>query len=86
VVDNHVAEAPIVDAIEALAQELPEIAPVGHVGSYRSDDLHRRHPLRASVAEWSRLPSVARTTLAPLADDDVREGNVVQEHGQGFGD
>ncbi len=42
------------------------------LGSYRSDDLHRRHPLRATVAEWSRLPGVARTTLAPLADDDVR--------------
>ncbi len=42
------------------------------VASYRSDDLHRRHPLRATVAEWSRLPGVARTTLAPLTDDDAR--------------
>jgi len=42
------------------------------VASYRSDDLHRRHPLRATVAEWARLPGVARTVLSPLADDDVR--------------
>ena len=26
------------------------------VASYRSDDLHRRHPLRRQVAEWSRHP------------------------------
>jgi tetratricopeptide (TPR) repeat protein len=41
------------------------------VASYRSDDLHRRHPLRATVAEWARLPGVARMTLSPLADDDI---------------
>ncbi|WP_170219474.1 helix-turn-helix transcriptional regulator [Nocardioides litoris] len=42
------------------------------VASYRSDDLHRRHPLRRQVAEWSRLRGVERVGLAPLADDDVR--------------
>lgn len=42
------------------------------VASYRSDDLHRRHPLRATVAEWARAPGVTRITLAPLPDDDVR--------------
>ena len=30
------------------------------VASYRTDDLHRRHPLRATVAEWARLPGVHR--------------------------
>ena len=47
--------------------------PVGVVGSYRSDDLHRRHPLRAVVAEWSRLPGVQRMQLDPLPDDVVRQ-------------
>nr|WP_140008647.1 LuxR C-terminal-related transcriptional regulator [Nocardioides plantarum] len=42
------------------------------VASYRSDDLHRRHPLRRQVAEWSRLGGVERVNLSPLADDDVR--------------
>ncbi len=42
------------------------------VGSYRSDDLHRRHPLRAAVAEWARLPGMVRMQLAPLADEEVR--------------
>ncbi|MGH3453868.1 MAG: ATP-binding protein, partial [Nocardioidaceae bacterium] len=45
---------------------------VAIVASYRSDDLHRRHPLRATVAEWSRLPGVARLQLDPLEDADVR--------------
>lgn len=47
-------------------------APVAIVGSYRTDDLHRRHPLRREVAEWARLPQVARQALAPLPDDAVR--------------
>ncbi|HEU4912694.1 MAG TPA: AAA family ATPase [Actinomycetes bacterium] len=47
-------------------------APVGVVTSYRSDDLHRRHPLRSSVAEWSRLAGVHRLDLDPLPDEDVR--------------
>lgn len=42
------------------------------VVSYRSDDLHRRHPLRRQAAEWMRLRGVDRLALEPLADDDVR--------------
>ncbi len=48
-------------------------APVTVVASYRSDDLHRRHPLRTAAAEWSRLPAVTRVDLDRLADEDVRE-------------
>ncbi len=47
-------------------------APVALVASYRSDDLHRRHPLRTSLAEWSRLPAVTRIQLQRLSDADVR--------------
>jgi DNA-binding CsgD family transcriptional regulator len=46
--------------------------PVSVVASYRSDDLHRRHPLRAAAAEWSRVPAVSRLQLTPLPDGDVR--------------
>jgi DNA-binding CsgD family transcriptional regulator/tetratricopeptide (TPR) repeat protein len=42
------------------------------VATYRSDDLHRRHPLRASVAEWSRLQGVVRMSLDPLDNASVR--------------
>ncbi|GAB2578594.1 helix-turn-helix transcriptional regulator [Microlunatus antarcticus] len=45
---------------------------VGLVCSYRSDDLHRRHPLRPLLAAWNRLAGVNRLELGPLPDDDVR--------------
>lgn len=48
------------------------IAPVTIVASLRTDDLHRRHPLRTVAAEWARLPGVVRIDLGRLADDDVR--------------
>ena len=47
--------------------------PVSIVASYRSDDLHRRHPLRATAAQWSRTPGVHRMQLAPLPDRAVRD-------------
>jgi DNA-binding CsgD family transcriptional regulator/tetratricopeptide (TPR) repeat protein len=46
--------------------------PVAVVASYRSDDLHRRHPLRRQVAEWSRIRGVDRVSLSPLDDTAVR--------------
>ena len=45
---------------------------VSVVVSYRADDLHRRHPLRSTVAEWGRMPSLTRLHLGPLGDADVR--------------
>jgi DNA-binding CsgD family transcriptional regulator/tetratricopeptide (TPR) repeat protein len=56
----------------ALLLSRPPAGPIAIVTSYRSDDLHRRHPLRAAAAEWSRLPAVHRLQLEPLADADVR--------------
>ncbi len=47
-------------------------APVGLVASYRSDDIHRRHPLRRQVAVWARMTGVERVQLEPLDADDVR--------------
>jgi DNA-binding CsgD family transcriptional regulator/tetratricopeptide (TPR) repeat protein len=46
---------------------------VSIVASYRSDDLHRRHPLRATLAHWSRLADLRRVDLEPLSDRAVRE-------------
>jgi DNA-binding CsgD family transcriptional regulator len=42
------------------------------VGTYRADDLHRRHPLRPLLAELVRLPAVQRLELAPLNSADAR--------------
>ncbi|MGA8246264.1 MAG: AAA family ATPase, partial [Nocardioides sp.] len=47
-------------------------APVALVGSYRSDDLHRRHPLRRQVAVWARMTGVERVQVEPLGSADVR--------------
>ena len=41
--------------------------PVGLVISYRSDDLHRRHPLHTTLGVWARL-DVVRLHLEPLSD------------------
>nr|WP_308801050.1 AAA family ATPase [Streptomyces polyasparticus] len=43
------------------------------IASYRSDDLHRRHPLRPLLAELVRLPSVERLELRPLTDTDIEQ-------------
>ncbi len=42
------------------------------VASFRSDDLHRRHPLRPVLAEWGRLTAVTRVQLDPLPATEVR--------------
>ena len=41
--------------------------------TYRSDELHRRHPLRPQLAEWVRLAGVERVPLEPLPSGTVRE-------------
>ncbi|OLF16155.1 helix-turn-helix transcriptional regulator [Actinophytocola xanthii] len=42
------------------------------VGTYRGDDLHRRHPLRPLLAELVRLPATERLELAPFGAEDSR--------------
>ncbi|WP_433263523.1 helix-turn-helix transcriptional regulator [Actinosynnema sp. CS-041913] len=42
------------------------------VGTYRSDDLHRSHPLRPLLNELVRLPAVHRLDLTPLSAIDAR--------------
>jgi DNA-binding CsgD family transcriptional regulator len=43
------------------------------VGTYRTDDLHRRHPLRPLLAELVRLPRVERVDVAPFDADELRD-------------
>jgi DNA-binding CsgD family transcriptional regulator/tetratricopeptide (TPR) repeat protein len=43
------------------------------IGTYRADDLHRRHPLRAVVADLQRLPSVTSIELRPLPPTAVAQ-------------
>ncbi|MEV4316500.1 AAA family ATPase [Actinocrispum sp. NPDC049592] len=42
------------------------------VCTYRTDDLHRRHPLRPLLAELVRLPAVERLDLPPFDKTDAR--------------
>jgi DNA-binding CsgD family transcriptional regulator len=43
------------------------------VASYRTDDLHRRHPWRPVAAELARHPRVERIDLLPFAPDELRD-------------
>jgi DNA-binding CsgD family transcriptional regulator/tetratricopeptide (TPR) repeat protein len=43
------------------------------VGSYRPDELHRRHPLRALLAELERDPRTRRVALEPLTHDELAD-------------
>ncbi|MEV0159537.1 helix-turn-helix transcriptional regulator [Nonomuraea fuscirosea] len=43
------------------------------VGTYRTDDLHRRHPLRSVLAELKRLPTVMNVELGPLGTGEMSD-------------
>jgi len=63
--DLHWADATTRHLVTFLARMLRRER-VAIVGTYRADDLHRRHPLGEVVAELGRLPSVALVELGPL--------------------
>jgi DNA-binding CsgD family transcriptional regulator len=46
---------------------------VALVASYRSDELHRRHPLRPLLAELVRIPDLERVELAPFGREELAE-------------
>jgi DNA-binding CsgD family transcriptional regulator/tetratricopeptide (TPR) repeat protein len=48
-------------------------ARVALVMTYRSDDVHRRHPLRPFLAELDRVRGVHRVDLPRLSEDEVGE-------------
>ena len=43
------------------------------VASYRSDELHRRHPLRPLLAELIRIPGLERIELRPFSREELAE-------------
>ncbi len=69
--DAHWADQSTRDLIGFLLARLHDDR-ISLVVSYRSDDLHRRHPLRHAVAQWVRLPRVHRVQVGPLPAGDVR--------------
>jgi predicted ATPase/DNA-binding NarL/FixJ family response regulator len=70
--DLHWADGSTRDLVTFLSRMLHRER-VALIGTYRTDDLHRRHPLRPVVAELQRLPSVISVDLAPLDPSALAE-------------
>ncbi|MBB5961328.1 helix-turn-helix transcriptional regulator [Planomonospora venezuelensis] len=68
--DIHWADRSSRDLIAFLSRNL-RTAPVLMVLTYRSDDLHRQHPLRPVLAELGRVDGVLRLDLPRLTRDEV---------------
>jgi predicted ATPase len=63
--DLHWADGSTRDLVTFLSRVLHRER-LAIVATYRTDDLHRRHPLRPVVTELLRLPSVTSVDLGPL--------------------
>jgi DNA-binding CsgD family transcriptional regulator/tetratricopeptide (TPR) repeat protein len=70
--DMHWADRSTRDLLTFLSRVLHRER-VAVIATYRTDDLHRSHPLRAVVGELLRLPSVTAIELGPLADPAMAE-------------
>jgi DNA-binding NarL/FixJ family response regulator len=70
--DLHWADASTRDLVTFLSRMLHRER-VALIGTYRTDDLHRRHPLRPVVAELLRLPGVIAVDLVPLDPSALAE-------------
>jgi ATP/maltotriose-dependent transcriptional regulator MalT len=70
--DLHWADASTRDLVTFLLRMLHRER-VATIGTYRSDDMYRRHPLRPVVADLLRLPSVVSVELGPLAPTALAE-------------
>jgi DNA-binding CsgD family transcriptional regulator/tetratricopeptide (TPR) repeat protein len=68
--DLHWADQTTRDVIAYLTHNLTTER-VLVVATYRSDELHRRHPLRAWLAEMDRAPEVSRIELERLGIEDI---------------
>ncbi|MDP9847120.1 helix-turn-helix transcriptional regulator [Streptosporangium lutulentum] len=68
--DIHWADRSSRDLIAFLSRNL-RTAPVLMILTYRSDDLHRQHPLRPVLAELGRLDGVLRMDLPRLTQTEV---------------
>lgn len=66
-------------ADQATLMVLADLARIGHAArmglivTYRSDELHRRHPLLPFLAELEHAARPERIELAPLSDDQITQ-------------
>ncbi|WP_432824703.1 helix-turn-helix transcriptional regulator [Dactylosporangium sp. CA-092794] len=68
--DLHWADRSTLDLLVFLVQTLRELG-VLMVLTYRSDELHRRHPLRPVVTAWERVRNVERIELGRFSRAEV---------------
>jgi len=68
--DLHWADRSTLDLLVFLVQTLRELG-VLLVLTYRSDELHRRHPLRPVVTAWERVRNVERVELGRFGRAEV---------------
>lgn len=70
--DLHWADPSTLALVDLLARNLTD-EPVLLVVSYRTDELHRRHPLRPALAEIQRIRTVTSIVLEPFSPAEVAE-------------
>ena len=70
--DLHWADRSTRDLLTFLVRTL-RTGRVAVVASYRSDELHRRHPLRPLLAELVRVPDLERVELRPFTRAELAE-------------
>lgn len=68
--DIHWADASTRDLLGFLARSLDDTR-VLVVLTFRTDEMHRRHPLRPFLAELERSPRTSRLTVPRLGSDDI---------------
>ena len=68
--DLHWADPSTLDLTAFLVRALRAV-PVLLVITYRSDELHRRHPLRPLLSSWERVRSVNHVELRRFSRDEV---------------
>lgn len=70
--DLHWADAGTASLLRSLAA-VPDPARVLVIGTFRSDELKRDHPMGQAMAAFRRLPAVSRVDLGGLRNRDVVE-------------
>jgi DNA-binding NarL/FixJ family response regulator len=70
--DLHWADRSTRDLLTFLVRTL-RTGRVAVVASYRSDELHRRHPLRPLLAELVRVPDLERVDLRPFSRAELAQ-------------
>ncbi|PJI90997.1 ATP-binding protein [Luteimicrobium subarcticum] len=69
--DLHWADPSTLDVLRFLVARMRD-EHLAVIATFRSDDLHRRHPLRPVLAELGRHPRVSRIDLAPFSAAELR--------------